>query len=126
MTTGEEWPIFDGLSKDQVEAWTTFGVYTGFAWMPNDEAIVIWSEGKIKKVAVNGFNAVSEIPFKAIASGQLAETVRFKQQVDQSYFNPHVIRQARTSPDGKWLVFNAVGYLWKKALPNGEPVRLTD
>lgn len=125
METGEEWPVFDGLSKDQLEAWTTFGVYTGFAWMPNDEAIVIWSEGKIKKVSVNGFNAVSEIPFKVMASGQLAETVRFKQLVDQPYFNPHVIRQARTSPDGKWLVFNAVGYLWKKALPHGEPVRLT-
>lgn len=125
MTTGEEWPVYDGLSKDQVEAWTTFGVYTGFAWMPKDEAIVIWSGGKILKVDVQGFNRVSDIPFTAAVSGQMAETVRFKQKVFQDVFNPKVIRGARTSPDGKWLVFNAVGYLWKKALPNGTPVRLS-
>lgn len=125
MQTGEEWPVFDGLSKDQVEAWTTFGVYTGYAWMPGDEAIVIWRGGKLVKVDVKGFNRVTEIPFTANVSGQMAETVRFKQQVFQDVFNPKVFRGARTSPDGQWLVFNAVGYLWKKALPNGIPERIT-
>src|SRR5690606_32703672 len=40
-------------------------------------------------------------------------------------FKTKVIRNATTSPDGKTLVFNAVGYLWKKELPKGKPVRLT-
>jgi imidazolonepropionase-like amidohydrolase len=35
------------------------------------------------------------------------------------------IRQATTSPDGKVLLFNAAGYLWKKDLPDGIPQRLT-
>ena len=125
MLTGEEWPVYDGLSKDQVEAWTTFGVYTGFAWMPQDDAIVIWRGGKLIKVDIDGFNRGVEIPFTANVSGQMAETVRFKQRVFSEVFNPQVIRYARTSPDGKWLVFNAVGYLWKKALPNGTPERIT-
>jgi len=36
-----------------------------------------------------------------------------------------VIRQTVTSPDGKWIVFSAVGYLWKKELPSGKPQRIT-
>lgn len=45
---------------------------------------------------------------------QIAEALRFKQQINNDQFTAKVIRHAKTSPDGKWLVFNAVGYLWKK------------
>src|SRR5882672_9208247 len=52
METGEEWPVYDKLSKDQQEAWAIFGIYTGFSWMPGDKNIVIWSGGKILKIDV--------------------------------------------------------------------------
>jgi len=51
--------------------------------------------------------------------------LRFKQHFNQDTFAPKVIQQATTSPNGEYLVFNAVGYLWKKKLPNGKPIRLT-
>ena len=126
LETGEEWPIYDHLSKDQAEAWTTFGVYTGFAWMPGDQSIVIWSEGKLIKVDITKNNSASTIPFSCIVKNKVADVLRFKQDIDQDVFSPKVIREAVTSPDGSYLVFNAVGYLWKKALPNGKPVRLTN
>ncbi|MCC7029103.1 MAG: PD40 domain-containing protein, partial [Chitinophagaceae bacterium] len=126
LETGEEWPVYDQLSKDQQEAWTTFGVYTGFAWMPGDHDIVIWSEGKIIRVDATRLNVKTEIPFSCDVNVQIADAVRFKQNIDPEYFTAQVIRHAKTSPDGKWLVFNAVGYLWKKQLPDGEPVRLTN
>ena len=126
LETGEEWPIYDHLSKDQAEAWTTFGVYTGFAWMPGDQSIVIWSEGKLIKVDITKNNSASTIPFSCIVKNKVADVLRFKQDIDQDVFSPKVIREAVTSPDGSYLIFNAVGYLWKKALPNGKPVRLTD
>jgi len=40
-------------------------------------------------------------------------------------FDAKVIRHATTSPDGKTMVFTAVGHLWSKKLPNGKPKRLT-
>lgn len=126
LETGEEWPIYDHLSKDQQEAWTTFGVYTGFAWTPNDKEIIIWSEGKIQKIQVDGFNKSVEIPFSCHVETQIADAVRFPQNLNPSSFTAKVIRQAKTSPDGKWLIFNAVGYLWKKELPNGIPERMTN
>src|SRR5690606_37486741 len=41
-------------------------------------------------------------------------------------FTVKMIRDAVTSPDGKTVVFRALGYLWKKELPGGIPVRLTN
>lgn len=125
MHTGEEWPIYDDLSKDQCEAWTTFGVYTGFAWMPKDDAIIIWSKGKLHKVDVHQFNQSTIIPFTCEVKNTIADAVRFEQNLNPQTFSPKVIRHAVTSPDGKMLVFNAVGYLWQKLLPNGTPQRLT-
>lgn len=126
IETGEEWPVFDGLSKDQQEAWTIFGVYTGFAWMPDDQAIVIWNHGKLHKVDINQNNQSVIIPFSCTVKNKVADVLRFKQDLNEDEFSPKVIRQATTSPDGSLLVFNAVGYLWKKELPNGKPVRLTN
>ncbi len=126
LETGEEWPIYDHLSKDQEEAWTTFGVYTGFAWMPGDQSVVIWSEGKLINVDVTKTNSASIIPFSCMVKNKIADALRFKQDIDQDEFSPKVIREAVTSPDGSYLIFNAVGYLWKKTLPNGKPVRLTN
>ncbi len=125
LETAEEWPIYDQLSKDQQEAWSVFGLYTGYSWMPDDKQIVIWSNGKIMKVDVSGVNKAIEIPFTCNVKQRIYDAVRFQQDINPSTFNANVIRQAITSPDGKWLVFNAVGYLWKKELPSGKPQRIT-
>ncbi|MCW9037655.1 MAG: amidohydrolase, partial [Altibacter sp.] len=50
LETGEEWPVFDQLNKDQQEAWAIFGVYPNLSWMPNNTEIVFWSGGKIQKI----------------------------------------------------------------------------
>ncbi len=125
LETAQEWPVFDQLSKDQQEAWTVFGSYTGFSWSPDDKSIFIWANGKINKVDINGYNKVTDIPFTCRVNQKIYDAVRFKQNLNPSVFNVNVYRHAITSPDGKWLVFNAVGYLWKKELPNGQPQRIT-
>jgi len=125
LETGEEWPIYDQLSKDQQEAWSVFGLYTGYAWTPDDSQIVIWSMGKIRKIDVNGVNKETEIPFSCNVKQRIYDAPRFQQELNPSTFTANVIRQAVTSPDGKWVVFNGVGYLWKKELPAGKPQRLT-
>lgn len=126
LETGEEWPIYDKLSKDQQEAWTIFGIYTGFAWTPDDRQVVIWSGGKIMKVDVNAVNSATEIPFTCNVKQRITDAVRFKQDLNQDEFNINVIRHAATSPDGKWLVFNALGHIYRKALPDGKPGRVTN
>lgn len=124
LETGEEWPVFDQLNKDQMTAWALFGVYPNFSWMPNHEEIVIWAKGKIFRVNIYTSQAV-EIPFQVNVSIDLAERVFFENPIEDSQFEVQVIRDAVTSPQGDLLVFRALGYLWKKELPNGTPVRLT-
>lgn len=125
IETGEEWPIFDQLSKDQQEAWSVYGLYTGYSWTPDDKQIVIWANGKINKVEVNTANKATDIPFTCAVKQRIYDAVRFQQELNPSQFTVNVIRQTVTSPDGKWIVFSAVGYLWKKELPSGKPQRIT-
>ncbi len=126
LETGEEWPIYDKLSKDQAEAWTIFGIYTGFSWMPGDKEIAVWAQGKIMKVNVGKFDDATEIPFTCHVKTHITEAVRFQQNLDEDSIKVHVIRNAVTSPDGNWVVFNAIGHLWKKNLKDGSVTRITD
>ncbi|GAB3540275.1 amidohydrolase family protein [Pontibacter brevis] len=127
LKTGEEWPVYDKLSHDQQEAWAIFGAYPYFSWTPDNKNIVFWADGKINKVDV-ATKQVSNIPFEATATHQITDAVRYdhsKTGVSPKQFEAKAIRHAETSPDGKTLVFNAAGYIYKKELPNGKPERIT-
>ncbi|WP_341224515.1 amidohydrolase family protein [uncultured Arcticibacterium sp.] len=125
LKTGREWPIYKDLSQDQQETWAVFGAFTGFNWTPDDKHIIVWAQGKIRKIEVGSGDA-SIIPFQASANHKIVNALRFKNDVAPDQFTAKAIRHAVTSPDGKLLVFNAAGYLWKKQLPDGKPERLTD
>ncbi|MEL6626760.1 MAG: amidohydrolase, partial [Bacteroidota bacterium] len=124
LETGQEFPIFDGLSKDQQEAWAIFGPYTGYDWMPGDEEIVIWGKGKLNRVNVTT-KASQIIPFQIDDTRKVAETVKFKQEVYTSEMEVKVLRQLITSPDGSYTIFNALGHLWKAPMGKGRSERLT-
>ncbi|WP_298311798.1 amidohydrolase family protein [uncultured Aquimarina sp.] len=124
LETGEEWPVYDQLNKDQQEAWAIFGVYPNFSWMPDNKEIVFWSAGKIQKINTEN-SQVTNIPFTADATLKIAETVHFNSAVAPEEFTSKVIRHAVTSPDGKTIIFSALGHLWSKKLPKGKPQRLT-
>jgi hypothetical protein len=91
LETGEEYPVYDNLSKDQQEAWTVFGSFTGFSWTPDDKHIIIWSNGKINKIDISKPNAAVEIPFTANVKQKIADVVRFKQNINPDVFNVNVI-----------------------------------
>lgn len=124
LQTGMEQPLFDGLSKDQLEAWAIFGVYTGFNWTPDDKHIIIWGQGKFWKVDASSGKA-TEIPFSVDARHKVAESLHFRNNAFDDTTEVKVIRHAATSPDGKKLVFNAIGRLWIMDVPRGTPRRLT-
>ncbi len=124
LESGDVRPLWDGLSHDQQEAWAIFGPYPNFDWTPDSQSIVIWAQGKLWRVAVADGKPV-EIPFTAEIDQQVVKPLRFDQKIDEGQFTPKMIRDVATSPDGRTLVFHAVGALWRKALPDGQPQRLT-
>lgn len=128
LENGLEYPLYEALDKDQQEAWSIFGVYTGFSWI-NADAIAIWAGGKIKRLDLSwktedglrrpALAKAGDIPFSCSVETKLAETLRSPQTVFEEKFAVRAVRQALTSPDGKWLVFNAAGMLYKMDLGSG-------
>jgi Tol biopolymer transport system component/imidazolonepropionase-like amidohydrolase len=123
--TGDHIPLYDGLNRDQQEAWAIFGVYPRLAWTPDSESVLFWADGQIKRVNIEQ-REVSSIAFEAEVEKPIAESIQFQRRVADGTFRAQMLRDAATSPDGKTLVFNAIGHLWKMTLPNGRPERLTD
>ena len=125
LETGEEWPVYDDLSRDQQETWAVFGVYPGFAWTPDSKSLIFYAKGKIRRLDVLT-QAVTEIPFAATSQHVITEALHFNQPVFQEEFDVKMIRQLTTSSDGKMAAFNAAGYLYVKKLPDGTPERVTE
>jgi Tol biopolymer transport system component/imidazolonepropionase-like amidohydrolase len=124
LGSGEVTTIWDGLSHDMQEAWAIFGPYPNYAWTPDSKSLVIWAQGKLWRVDANS-GEHTQIPFNAAVEQTLAEPLRFEQTIGKGSFEPKMIRDVATSPNGKTLVFHALGQLWVKALPNGKPTRLS-
>lgn len=125
LETGEQMPIYDDLAKDQQEAWALFGVYTNFNFSPDDKQIYIWAKGWLFRINIED-QAVKQIPILVKAKHRIYDAVKVENQVFTDKFNAKAIRNLVTSPDNKFVVFNAAGYLWKKSLPNGVCERLTN
>ena len=125
LATGEQWPLTEDLTHDQQETWAIFGVYPNFAWTPDSKKIVFYAKGKIKQIDLNTL-FVDDIPFEVESKQTVQDALHFEHQVFEPEFTAKMIRQLATSPDGKMVIFNAAGYLYKKELPNSLPERLTN
>ena len=123
LATGEEWPVYNELSKDQQETWAIFGVYPNFAWTPNSKNIIFYAKGKIWNLDINSLNA-EQVPFEVSSVQSITEALHFPQKVYQEQFEAKMIRQLATSPDGKKVAFNAAGHIYIKTLPDSLPVRI--
>ncbi|HEX3383813.1 MAG TPA: amidohydrolase family protein, partial [Mucilaginibacter sp.] len=123
LATGEEWPVYDDLSKDQQETWAVFGVYPNFGWTPDSKNIIFYAKGKIRDLDITTLNT-TEIPFEVTSQQTITEALHFPQKVFQDEFTVKMIRQLTTSPDGKQVAFNAAGHIYIKTLPDGVPTRI--
>jgi Tol biopolymer transport system component/imidazolonepropionase-like amidohydrolase len=134
VATGAERPVFARLDKDQQEAWSIFGPYAQYAWLPDNTGLVVWGEGKIWRVDLPGGPPAAgapalvpgrEIPFVAKVEQTVTEAVRFPVTVAPDRFPVRMLRGAVVAPDGRHVVYSALGKLWIKPLPDGAPKRLT-
>ena len=117
--------IYDRLERDMQEAWAVHGVYPAFAWLPDGKSIVAWAKGKIRRIRVED-GSETVIPFRIQDTRKVAKSVRFPIEVAPEKFDVRMLRWVRTSPDGKSVAFQALGHVYVKELPGGEPRRLTN
>ena len=116
--------VYDGLERDMQETWAIHGVYPGFAWMPDGRSIVIWSKGKIRRVdTAEGVAQV--IPFHIRDRRQITRSLRVPVEVAPQQFDVRMLRWVQVSPVGDQVVYQALGHIYLRSLPEGQPRRLT-
>lgn len=124
LNSGIERPIYQGLDRDMQEAWAIHGVYPTIAWTPDSQALVAWAEGKIWRIAASD-GAATEIPFHVKGTRRVAKAVRHSVEVDPVTVDVKALRWVEVAPDGRSVVYQALGHIYVRALPDGEPRRLT-
>lgn len=124
LETGRDRVVFEHLDKDLQEAWAIHGLYPQYAWMPDGKSIVIWGEGKIWRADLAG-GQPAVIPFTAKVDQTLNDAVRFPQKVFTPQFAVKMLRDVAVSPDGKHVAYGALGRIYVRPLPAGEPRAVT-
>ncbi len=124
MKSGEELPLVGGLDRDMQETWAIHGVYPTMAWTPDSQSIVYWAGGKIRRVNIAS-HEVQEIPFRVKIRHTMVEALHFSRDIDQPTFKTRMLRWIEASPRGDQVVFQALGHLYVRDLPDGKARRLT-
>jgi len=119
----EKWLVYP-VTRDDQESRFTRDLYPGYAFTPDNQALIVSYGGKIHRVAVPSGQA-TDIPFTAKVDQQLGPLVHLPIRVDTAQVLARQIRNASPSPDGKRLAFSALDRLYVMDLPNGTPHRLT-
>lgn len=125
LDTQQEHLIFDRLDRDlQADYAIHDNYYPRYAWFPDNVHVAIWGGGSIWKVNMMDGTA-SQIPFRVHARHRITQRLHFTHELAPRDFEVKSIRHVELSPDGKVLVFTALGRLWQKKWPGGTPRRLT-
>ena len=124
LASGNERMLFDNLNRDAQETWAIFGIHPGFSWTPNGKNIIITAKGGFWNVTVSNAN-VKPIPFTAEVEQKLTKPYAIKNEVGANAFEVKVLRHTRVSPNGKKVVFNALGKLYVANVDGSGRKRLT-
>ena len=124
LSTGEEWPVCDGLDRDMQETWAIHRVYPAMAWTPDSRSLLFWAAGRLQRLDV-ATQITSEIPFHVTGSRSVLPSLRFPVEVAPAQFEVKMLRSVEVSPRGDRVIFQALGKLWLRDLPDGAVRRLT-
>jgi len=123
LASGNVKKIFDDLDQDMQETWAVHGVYPTMDWTPNSREIILWAGGKIQRVSLNGTSQT--IPFRVKDDRVVIDAPRPQIDVAPDSFQTQMPRYAAISPNGQRVIYETLGKLYIKTLPNGQPKRLT-
>ena len=124
LETGEKTAVYDKLDRDMQETWAIHGVYPTMAWTPDSEDIIFWAGGKINKLDIEDKES-EVIEFSVETEKQMQKTLRYSQNIDVDNFDVKMLRDVEISPNGKKVVFEALGHVYVRSLPDGKAKRLT-
>jgi Tol biopolymer transport system component/imidazolonepropionase-like amidohydrolase len=124
LKTGMETPLYFELERDMQEGFGSEGYFAYFDWTPDSKNIVFWTAGKFHTLSVKDLS-ISEIPVSVNAELKYADAVRFDVDVAPDNFDVKMTRWVQKSPNGKSILYQALGKLYVKDIKSGKVKRLT-
>ncbi|AKS41750.1 amidohydrolase family protein [Wenzhouxiangella marina] len=123
LDSGIEHTLFDRLERDKQETSGDMGNYPAFAWHPDGGSIVIWAGGGFHRIGTDGSH--QEIPVRIRTQREIRPALQRSVEVSPDEFPIRMARWTQSSPDGRWAIYQALGYLWLHDLEDGGHRRLT-
>lgn len=124
LATGEKTRLYQDLDRDMQETWAIHGVYPTMDWTPDGKALIFWANGKIMHLTVAD-QSTRVIPFSVETTKKVQQALQFETHLEDKQFKVKMLRMVQVSPNAKQVVYEALGKLYVRDLPNGEPKRLT-
>jgi Tol biopolymer transport system component len=126
LLSGDERWLKHPVQRDSQESGVSDrDLLPGYAFTPDGGSIVIAFGGKIHRLDVKT-GQDREIPFEAMVSRELGPNLNFQGRVEEGPVKARLIQGAVESPDGRQIVFSALGHLYAMARESGgKPKRVT-
>jgi Tol biopolymer transport system component/imidazolonepropionase-like amidohydrolase len=109
-TLDDRW-LARSIQRDDQQGFASNDLLPGYAFTPDSKSVVYTAGGKIHRVDVVTHQA-SVIPFTAKVELDLGPRIRQSYKVSDGPLEVRQLRWMNQSPDGKRVVFSAVGKLW--------------
>jgi Tol biopolymer transport system component len=120
----EEWLALP-VQRDGQTGYTLNDVFPGYAFTPDSRTVIVTANGKITRVDVATKKA-TVIPMSVHVEAKLAAFTGTTYKLDDGPFNAKQLRSVNASPDGRSIVFSAVGKAWVMDVADRKPRRLTN
>lgn len=124
LESGIERTLFTQLERDKQETSGDMGNFPGFSWTPDGESIVVWTGGKFHRIGIDGSH--EQIDVRVVAEKQIHPALKRSVEVSTDTFPVRMARWMQRSPDGRYAVYQALGYLWLHDFERDTRRRLTD
>lgn len=124
LKTGTDRKLHGPLDPDGQSGGYYVDLMPRMAFAPDDKAIYVGLDGGLKRLDVTS-GAIADIPFEAHVRHEMPLPLRRQYRVNTGPVHVRVIQTPRLSPDGRQVVFGAVGRIYVAANRKGaKPRRL--
>ena len=124
IKTGVETPLTLELERDMQEGFGSEGYFAYFDWMPDSSEIVYCTGGKFHTINIED-KTTRTMDITVEGTVKYADALRFDVDVAPDEFDVRMIRWSQMSPNGKTVLFQALGKLYVRDVKSGKIKRLT-
>lgn len=124
LNTGDERLLVQDIGFNALESWASRDLLPNFAFTPTNDSIVIAYNGKIQRVSLSN-GQVTNVPFNANVLMTVELRTTTPASIDQGPVTARLTKGAVISPNGTQYAFSAFGRLYRIAVTDKTPHKLT-